>query len=97
MERRGKPKKKENFLRKAKRHGRKGDYGRGKRLSEEEYSYYMKVFEQLKHLEGEEKGEWLYLCCVQNSFTFHLVSLDVICCHSLSYIFLITFLYCYFI
>lgn len=53
--RRGKPKKKENFLRKAKRHGRKGNFGRGRSLSEEEYSYYMRVFEQLNHLEGEEK------------------------------------------
>lgn len=51
----GKPKRKENFLRKAKRHGKKGNYGRGRRLSDEEYSYYMKVFEQLKHLKGEEK------------------------------------------
>lgn len=55
--RKGKPKKKENFLRKAKRHGRKGNYGKGRSLSEEEYSYYMRVFEQLSHLEGEEKGQ----------------------------------------
>lgn len=55
VDRKGKHKKKNNFLRQAKRHGKKGSYGKGRRLSEEEYSYYMKVFEQLKHLKGEEK------------------------------------------
>lgn len=51
-----KKKKKENFLRQTKRYGKKGNYGKGKRLSEDEYHYYMRVFEQMKHVEGEEKG-----------------------------------------
>lgn len=52
----GKRKKKNNFLRQIKNKGKKGNYGSGKSLSEEEYSYYMRVLEQLKHVEGEEKG-----------------------------------------
>ncbi|XP_045131829.1 nucleolar protein 9-like isoform X2 [Portunus trituberculatus] len=55
VEWRGKYKKKNNFLRQAKRYGKKGNYGKGRRLSEEEYSYYMKVLEQFKYLKGEEK------------------------------------------
>ncbi|KAK4304666.1 hypothetical protein Pmani_023398 [Petrolisthes manimaculis] len=50
-----KKKKKNNFLRQAKQQGKKGNYGRGKKLSEEEYNYYMRVLEQLKHVDGEEK------------------------------------------
>ncbi|KAG7158750.1 nucleolar protein 9-like [Homarus americanus] len=50
-----KKKKKDNFLRQAKRHAKRGNFGLGKRLSEEEYNYYMRVFEQLKHVDGEEK------------------------------------------
>ena len=64
VDRKGKHKKKNNFLRQAKRHGKKGNYGKGRRLSEEEYSYYMKVFEQLKHLKGEEKGKWFSILLV---------------------------------
>jgi len=50
-----KKKKKKSFLQKAKRYGKEGSYGKGRRLSEEEYNYYIRVFEQMKHVEGEEK------------------------------------------
>ncbi|CAL4101507.1 unnamed protein product, partial [Meganyctiphanes norvegica] len=50
-----KKKKKKSFLQKAKRYGKEGSYGKGRRLSEEEYNYYIRVFEQMKHVDGEEK------------------------------------------
>ncbi|XP_071550706.1 LOW QUALITY PROTEIN: nucleolar protein 9 [Panulirus ornatus] len=50
-----KKKNKGNFLRQTKRNGKKGIFGKGNRLSEEEYHYYLRVYEQLKHTDGLEK------------------------------------------
>lgn len=55
QQRKKKQKKKNNFLRDAKKLGKKGHFGKGKRLSEEEYNYYIRVYEQLKHAEGEDR------------------------------------------
>lgn len=70
-EQRKKNKKKSNFLRNAKKLGKKGHFGKGKRVSEEEYNYYIRVFEQLKHVEGEDKGKTLLFdiqCFIISSF-----------------------------
>ncbi|KAK8743793.1 hypothetical protein OTU49_001271 [Cherax quadricarinatus] len=47
--------KKNKFLRQLKFHAKKGNHGKGKQLSEDEYNYYLRVFEHMKHVEGEEK------------------------------------------
>nr|XP_045601865.1 nucleolar protein 9-like isoform X1 [Procambarus clarkii] len=52
---RHKKKKKENFLRQTKKMAKRGHYGKGRKLSEDEYTYYVRVFEQMKHVEGEER------------------------------------------
>ncbi|XP_076064919.1 nucleolar protein 9 [Oratosquilla oratoria] len=56
---RNKKKKKKSFLSKARRYGKQGSYGKGRSLSEEEYNYYIRIFEQMKQIKDEEEKEIL--------------------------------------
>ncbi|XP_068213690.1 nucleolar protein 9 isoform X2 [Palaemon carinicauda] len=50
-----KRKKRNNFLRQTKHFAKKGSYGKGKELTDDQYRYYINIFELLKQVEGEEK------------------------------------------
>ena len=56
-----KKKKKRSFLQNAKKFGKQGTFGKGRRLSQEEYNYYIRVLEELRSLDESEKCKWCYL------------------------------------
>ncbi|XP_066949618.1 nucleolar protein 9 isoform X1 [Macrobrachium rosenbergii] len=50
-----KRKKRKNFLRQTKHFAKKGSYGKGKELSDDQYRYFINIFEHLRQVKGEEK------------------------------------------
>ena len=52
---------KRSFKEKIKRAVRNGNYGKGRSLSEDQYNYYITIFQEMKNLEGYEKCKSLLL------------------------------------
>lgn len=49
--------KKKDYISKAKKEGKQGNYGKGVELKEDEYSYFITLSENMKNVEGPDKGK----------------------------------------